>query len=216
MDITGREQQAIRKTEAVAVQPSAARRGVSRRKVMLAGFWAAIGTMVAAAGGTLTNMLYPRNVAGFGGPIGVPANLVPGAGDPPREILAGRFLLVHLRPNEGRLSGDDTAAPGGLLALYRKCPHLGCTVPWRANVELPTSVDQEKRRGWFQCPCHQSTYTKAGVRQWGPAPRSMDTMSIEVQPSGALVVQTGQIAAGDTDNPQRAVPYAPPAAGLDS
>ena len=62
---------------------------------------------------------------------------------------------------------------GGLLALYQKCVHLGCTVQWLATFDF------QNQTGWFRCPCHQSTYTKAGVRVFGPAPRSLDTFEIQ-------------------------------------
>ena len=115
-------------------------------------------------------------------------------------------VLVNLAPDEGRLASDQTPAAGGLLALWWKCPHLGCTVPWRDQVH---SEDPLGRRGNFICPCHGSTYTKAGVRYFGPAPRSLDTMEIELTKTG-IVVQTGKRREGSEDNPRRAIPYAPP------
>jgi cytochrome b6-f complex iron-sulfur subunit len=117
-------------------------------------------------------------------------------------VQDGRFLLVNLAPDEGRISGDSAAAGGGLVALWWKCPHLGCTVPWRGDFTSPQ--DPERRRGWFVCPCHGSTYTKAGVRIHGPAPRSLDTMEVQVV-EGGIVVQTGRRLKGGTDNPRRAV-----------
>ena len=62
--------------------------------------------------------------------------------------------------------------------------------------------------GWFRCPCHGSTYTRAGIRVFGPAPRPMDTMAITANPDGSLTVDTGRIVKGGEDNPQRTVPYA--------
>lgn len=178
---------------------------IGRRRLLVASFWASIGAALVGGASTLLNTVYPRNVAGFGGPIVVPPNAIPAPGDPPKPVVEGRFLLVNLAPAEGSAPGDDHAASGGLLALYRKCPHLGCTVPWRQDAAY------QQLRGVFLCPCHGSTYTKAGVRLFGPAPRSMDTMAIEVQKSGAIVVQTGDITAGAADNPSRAVPYQPEA-----
>jgi cytochrome b6-f complex iron-sulfur subunit len=72
-------------------------------------------------------------------------------------------------------------------------------VPWRPEFDF------EGDKGWFRCPCHGSTYTKAGVRVFGPAPRSMDTMAITVDGSGNITVNTGAITPGGTDNPTRAI-----------
>ena len=91
---------------------------------------------------------------------------------------------LNLDPSESRPGG--TGGADGLLALWRKCPHLGCSVPWIS------SFDFNGDKGWYRCPCHGSTYTKAGVRVYGPAPRSMDTMKIEVDGAGNITVQTGQ------------------------
>jgi cytochrome b6-f complex iron-sulfur subunit len=176
---------------------------VSRRRLLRIAFWSGVGAAVAGGAATLVNMLYPRGVSGFGGPIDVAPSAIPAPGDPPRAFPEGRFLLVNLAPDEGRMAGSDAGAAGGLLALWTRCPHLGCTVPWEDSAVFN---DGTGRRGWFRCPCHGSTYTKAGVRVYGPAPRSMDTMAIEVTDSG-IVVQTGDRTKGSTDNTARAIPW---------
>ncbi|MCL6645912.1 MAG: Rieske 2Fe-2S domain-containing protein, partial [Dehalococcoidia bacterium] len=117
----------------------------------------------------------------------------------------GKFWLVNLNGPEGDVL--QVGGTGGLLALYWKCPHLGCTVPWNpafngAGVNFPGII------GWFRCPCHGSTYSNAGIRVFGPAPRPMDTMAIRVNSDGSVSVNTGQITGGAADNPLRAVPYA--------
>ncbi|MBI5289395.1 MAG: Rieske 2Fe-2S domain-containing protein [Chloroflexi bacterium] len=162
--------------------------------------------MLSGIGATLLNSLYPRGVAGFGGPVAVLAAQIPKPGAPPVQNIEGHFLLVNLAPGEGRLASDETPAEGGLLALWWKCPHLGCTVPWRNDFVSPH--DDGHRRGDFVCPCHGSTYTRAGVRIFGPAPRSLDTMEIELTKTG-ITVQTGKRREGSEDNPRRAIPYAP-------
>lgn len=182
-------------------------RSVSRRSVLKLGFWTAMGVTMLSAGATFVNVLYPRSVTGFGGPVAVPALAIPKPGAPPIPNFDGHFLLVNLARDEGRPAGDESAAEGGLLALWWKCPHLGCTLPWRDDFVSPQ--DPLKRKGWFACNCHGSTYTKAGVRIFGPAPRSMDTMEIDVSTKGDITVQTGKRISGGLDNPQRAVPWPP-------
>ena len=77
-----------------------------------------------------------------------------------------------------------------------------CTVIFNgAAVNFPGVV------GWFRCPCHGSTYSRAGIRVFGPAPRPMDTMAITVNGDGSISVNTGAITSGGTDNPLRAVSY---------
>ncbi len=64
-------------------------------------------------------------------------------------IKAGRFYLSRL---------DD----GSFIALWQRCTHLGCSVPW--------AEDEDQ----FHCPCHGSLFSKVGEVQGGPAPRPMD------------------------------------------
>ena len=78
----------------------------------------------------------------------------------------GRFFLVRL---------DE-----GFLALYRKCPHLGCAVPWDESL------------GKFNCPCHSSLFNTKGEVLSGPAPRPMDYFPVEVK-GGEVFVDTGRL-----------------------
>ncbi|MEI2700631.1 MAG: Rieske 2Fe-2S domain-containing protein [Microthrixaceae bacterium] len=71
----------------------------------------------------------------------------------------------------------------GVVALYQKCPHLGCRVP------------ECKSSQWFECPCHGSQYNQVGEKKGGPAPRGMDGFAMEVS-GGVLIVNTGQVIQG--------------------
>lgn len=170
---------------------------VSRRNFIRASFWGGLGVTLLGSVGLLLDFLYPRNVKGFGAPV--PAGNVKdfAKGAEPKAFSEGQFWIANLDPAETRPGGSGGAA--GLIALWRKCPHLGCTVPWRQTFNY------EGDSGWYRCPCHGSTYTKAGIRVFGPAPRSMDTMAITVDASGNITVDTGQITPGGPDNPTRAV-----------
>jgi cytochrome b6-f complex iron-sulfur subunit len=169
---------------------------VSRRSFILGSFWTGLGVSLLGGVGILLDFLYPRNVKGFGGPV--PAGKVSdfALGSDPKHFPVGQFWMVNLDPGETRAGGSGGGE--GLMAMWHRCPHLGCTVPWRAGF----TYDSDK--GWFRCPCHGSTYTKAGVRVFGPAPRSLDTMKIDVDASGNITVQTGDRTPGGVDNPQRA------------
>lgn len=176
---------------------------MTRRTLVRTSFWTALGMTIAGLALGFLNFFWPRQVTGFGGVVKVPASQVPQPGAPPVRIFEGRFYLVNLPPGGGVPPEFQTfAAPsqtGGLLALWQRCPHLGCTVPWRPEFDF------EGVKGWFRCPCHGSTYTIAGIRVFGPAPRPMDTMALVVNSDGSVDVDTGKITPGAADNPQRAV-----------
>lgn len=169
---------------------------LNRRSMLRLGFWTGlIATAVGSLGAGL-DLIYPRKITGFGGVISVGAvtDFPPGS---KTEVTEGRLWLVHLTAEQG--------GPG-LLALWWKCPHLGCTVPWKSNFTFKDPRTGQDKTGWFRCPCHGSTYDDAGIRVFGPAPRSMDTMKLTVDENGRISVDTGNITPGAEDNPSRAVP----------
>jgi cytochrome b6-f complex iron-sulfur subunit len=84
----------------------------------------------------------------------------------------------------GMTAGQTLGLDGGILALYQKCPHLGCRVP---------NCDTSQ---WFECPCHGSQYNQVGEKKGGPAPRGMDRFTMAVGPDGSLTVDTGAIIQG--------------------
>jgi cytochrome b6-f complex iron-sulfur subunit len=167
-----------------------------RREILRAGLWLALGSYAAAFAGAALDYLWERKPALFGGIVSAgDAN-----GYPPgtkTRIQTGRFWLVNLTAEQG--------GPG-FLALWQKCPHLGCTVPWDDGFSFKDAETGQTRKGWFRCPCHQSTYNDAGVRVYGPATRSMDRMALTVDPvTNAITVDTGRITKGSTDNASHAV-----------
>ena len=84
----------------------------------------------------------------------------------------------------GMEAGLSLGLDGGIVALYQKCPHLGCRVP-----ECVTSQ-------WFECPCHGSQYNQVDEKRGGPAPRGMDRFAVSVDASGVLTVNTGMVIQG--------------------
>ena len=72
----------------------------------------------------------------------------------------------------------------GYVALWQKCPHLGCKVP-----ECGTSQ-------WFECPCHGSQYNRVGEKKAGPAPRGLDRFPIEITEEGDFIVNTATVVQG--------------------
>ena len=113
----------------------------------------------------------------------VPARDIPKPGDPPRYLSKGHCYLVNLRPGEGGFEGQPGSPHGGIVVLDAKCPHRGCTLPWRENFLFLG------RQGWFRCPCHGSTFTRAGLRVFGPAPHALNTFPVTRQRDGSLSVR---------------------------
>jgi len=179
-------------------------RKLARRSFMRVSAFAGISLFVGSMTAGFLGFFNLRKPTGFGGVVNVAASRIPLPGAEPVRITEGKFWLVNLTGPEGDVLG--VGGTGGLMALYWKCPHLGCSVPWNggfngATVNFPGVV------GWFRCPCHGSTYSRAGIRVFGPAPRPMDTMALTVNGDGSINVNTGAITNGNAENPLRAVPY---------
>jgi len=170
---------------------------VRRRRLLRGGAFGALAGALTLGTGSLLNYANPRHTSGFGGVVRIAASEVPKPGDDPLKIFAIKGSLVNLKPGEGGFGGVVASERGGLIALYQKCPHLGCAVPWRPEFEFGGA------KGWFRCPCHGSTYTKGGLRVFGPSPRSLDTFALTRNADGSVTIDTGRITLGDLDDPQR-------------
>ena len=169
-------------TRLVAAWPVA--RPATRRAFVRNAALGAAGVALAEAVAAVGAFAWPTKTGAFGGVLTVAAADVPAAGGPPFRSAAGRFYLVR--------TGD------GLLALWSKCPHLGCTVPWVGPPDSPAA---------FHCPCHGSRYDYAGVLTHGPAPRPLDLMAVTVDATGNVAVDTGAITTRAGYEPRQAVPY---------
>lgn len=144
-----------------------------RRQILRVGFAAALALSVTELAAAVAPYLRVTRIIGLGAPVAVGKAseiLAQFAATNDRPILfrEGRFFLLH--------------APGGIIAAYRKCTHLGCTVPFNLAKDL------------FECPCHGSRYDKrtATVLRT-PAPRPLDLFHIAQQPSGVLIVDTNPL-----------------------
>jgi cytochrome b6-f complex iron-sulfur subunit len=198
----GAQQVAVARPEARAVAERGAEQRevqvvVQRRQVLRGGVFATLLGFIILSLGSFLNFFNPRHIVGFGGTIRVASNQVPQPGADPVAIYPAKTWLVNLKPGEGGFQAVPPSKDGGLVALYWKCVHLGCTVPWRSDFDF------EGEKGWFRCPCHGSTYTRGGARVFGPAPRSLDTFDLTPNPDGSVTINTGKITLGDTSDPQR-------------
>jgi cytochrome b6-f complex iron-sulfur subunit len=160
---------------------SSARSALTRRGFVRNAALGSVTTILAGSAVGFYQFFTPNKTGAFGGNINVSASQVPAVGAAPLKNPQGKFWLVH---------NED-----GVLALYWKCVHLGCTVPWNASSSE------------FVCPCHGSVYDPNGVRIAGPAPRPLDYMGVTVDASGNLTVNTGDIRTRGSYSPDQATPY---------
>lgn len=145
---------------------------IERRKFLNNSWRWGTGLVVAAGAWTSWDLLQPPPTSGFGGQVrAVPPDAVPSDGVLP--VPAARAYLTRV---------DDE-----VIALYWKCTHLGCRVPWCESS------------GQFECPCHGSIFNRAGEYRAGPAPRGMDRFNVN-EVDGILEVDTSNVVEGpDTD-----------------
>ena len=95
----------------------------------------------------------------------------------PKEAISKAEVIY------GKQGAVFTGMNAGVVALYQKCPHLGCRVPECSSSQ------------WFECPCHGSQYNRVGEKKGGPAPRGMDRFGVSVD-NGMLVIDTGTVFGG--------------------
>ncbi len=168
---------------------------VERRTFLRYSLAGSIGLGTASFGAAVLGQLWPDLSGGFGAKITLPikaADLLQQIRDEraPFEYPAGRLYLVAWepdRPGADDAYGADHVKLGdsdGLMALYQKCVHLGCRVPWCQTSQ------------WFECPCHGSKYNRYGEWMDGPAPRGLDRFPSELDGDGNISINTGVILTG--------------------
>ncbi len=151
----------------MTTQPTGDSHGaLSRRDFLKLGWGLLAGAAALEAGLAAVQFALPRVVAGE---FGSTFTCGPAANFPANSVTpfnAGRFYLVR-------------AADGGFLALYRRCTHLGCAVPWN-----PTTNQ-------FVCPCHASAFDQSGDVLNAPAPRPLDRFAVSIV-DGQVLVDTSR------------------------
>ena len=182
------------KAPAPFVAPDADAVGVSRRQFLNRSIVGGMVLSLSSFGAAVIAFLWPKVGGGFGSKIRVGR-----VSDLLQEISKGNNFLYRadgrmwLTPyplgaiEKAKAVYSDGELPGmeaGIIALYQKCPHLGCRVP-----DCKTSQ-------WFECPCHGSQYNLVGEKRAGPAPRGMDRFKMEVTADGFLLVDTGAVIPG--------------------
>jgi cytochrome b6-f complex iron-sulfur subunit len=179
-----------------------ARERLSRRRFLRRSMLTVWGVSATAAVGGALFMLYPNLAGQFGSQITVGAKAQFPAARPAdyRIGQAGMFYvqpaksyISHLAPATEFLLGGTTLADqlaaesivkdsdgSYWIALYQRCVHLGCTVPFRDDCVS------------FKCPCHGSHYNVSGEYLDGPAPRSFDRFALSFS-GDSVIVDTGTL-----------------------
>jgi cytochrome b6-f complex iron-sulfur subunit len=166
--------------------------GLTRRQFFNRGILAGLGIFAAGMGAAMLGFLWPSSAGGFGAQIDV------GSEDDAKAEFdkklpyynAGARTYIVPYPKDdiekARAVYDPLIVKGmeqGYVALYQKCVHLGCRVPWCETSQ------------WFECPCHGSKYNRVGEKKGGPAPRGLDRFPLQVS-GGQITVDTGTIVQG--------------------
>jgi len=173
--------------------PDAEAMGVNRRQFMNRGIVAGFGLGIGGFAPAALAFLWPQGTSGFGSKISVGKvseikNQIEQNGGflyyPEGRLWITEYPSASLDNARKVYSESELAGmEAGLVALYQKCPHLGCRVP-----ECATSQ-------WFECPCHGSQYNRVGEKKGGPAPRGLDRFAMAIE-GDAFTVDTGLIIQG--------------------
>jgi cytochrome b6-f complex iron-sulfur subunit len=167
--------------------------GVNRRQFLNRGILTLFGLTLLGFGGGVLSFLWPAKQAGFGSKITL------GSLDDVKSAISKGGGTAYFAEAKGYVSPYPSAALSkaknvyqpleltgmeqGVVALYQKCVHLGCKVPFCGTSK------------WFECPCHGSQYSQVGEKKGGPAPRGLDHFAMDVS-GGVLTVDTGNIILG--------------------
>jgi cytochrome b6-f complex iron-sulfur subunit len=168
--------------------------GVTRRQFLNRGIVTAFGLGLGGFGLASLAFLWPSLKGGFGSKIkaGALSDILGQIQDKktPFYSAEGRFYINPYPKDDvskaKAISAYGPVVPGyenGVVALYQRCVHLGCRVPWCLTSQ------------WFECPCHGSQYNRVGEKKGGPAPRGLDRFVVSVD-GGQVTVDTKTVIQG--------------------
>lgn len=146
---------------------------INRRQSMVIGFFGLLALLVSESVLVVMRFLKPLNKGGFGG-----------------LVYAGKVdefsvdSVTRIAPARSYIVRTDQ----GVLALWQRCTHLGCAVPWAET------------QGEFHCPCHGSLFNPVGEVIDGPAPRPLDTFPVVIRQDEIWI---------DTSKPQERSSFEP-------
>jgi cytochrome b6-f complex iron-sulfur subunit len=168
--------------------------GVTRRQFFNRSLLAGTGLGLGAFGVSALAFLWPSGGGGFGGKVTVGSEADAKSAFDNKQPFYNAAAKTYIVPYPKEDLPKAKKVPAytapiiagmeqGYVALYQKCVHLGCRVPWCQSSQ------------WFECPCHGSKYNRVGEKQGGPAPRGLDRFALQVS-GGNIVVDTGLLVTG--------------------
>jgi cytochrome b6-f complex iron-sulfur subunit len=169
------------------VEVSAEEGGVSRRQFFNRAITATFGSFLALQGVYYLAFFWPKLTGGFGADID--AGLITDLENQvhtsdgailPLFVPEAKAYLVPAPPTLSTQFTDKSVEAGGLMALFQRCVHLGCRVPWCGPSQ------------GFECPCHGSKYNAVGEYFGGPAPRNLDRFVVELV-DDRFIIKTGTV-----------------------
>ena len=174
--------------------------GVTRRQFFNRAIAGTFGSFMALQGVFWLAFFWPKLTGGFGadinaGPVtDLQSQVFASDGSVlPLFVPEAKAYVVPAPPSLGEQYEGKNVEAAGLMALFQRCVHLGCRVPWCAPSQ------------GFECPCHGSKYDFVGGYFAGPAPRNLDRFVVEVV-GGNFIIRTGTII--ETPRaPDQLVPY---------
>jgi Rieske Fe-S protein len=113
-------------------------------------------------------------------------------GSPIYIAEARAYLVSYKNPDRAAVRSNypPDVAKGilshGVLALFQKCTHLGCKVPFCSPSQF------------FECPCHGTQYSLVGERRGGPSARGLDYFAVRLQ-RGFITIDTSKLLTGLAD-----------------
>ena len=174
--------------------PDADTIAVTRRQFLNRGSATLMGLGLASFGGAVLAFIWPQLGSGFGAKInaGKLTDILQAIEDEKtpfyvanaRAYVSGYPAATLDAAKEQYQGGVLEGMEQGVVALYQKCVHLGCRVPWCGSSQ------------WYECPCHGSKYNRAGEKTpYGPAPRGLDRFNVSVD-DGNVIIDTGVVVPG--------------------
>jgi cytochrome b6-f complex iron-sulfur subunit len=168
--------------------------GVTRRQFFNRGILGGLLLGVSGFGAASLAFLWPAAGGGFGGKIAIGSKADVDAAIAKKMPFYNATAKVYVQPYPKDAVAKAKKVPAysplilagmalGYVALYQRCVHLGCRVPWCQSSQ------------WFECPCHGSKYNRVGEKKGGPAPRGLDRFPFDIS-GGAFTVDTGTIVQG--------------------
>ena len=163
--------------------------GITRRKFLTKALRISFGAFAGIQLISYLGFIWPKVSGGFGSKIDagsiedIKDQIFQADGSViPAFIPSARAYVLPLDATAAANSqfSSGSTVTDGLVAVYQRCVHLGCRVPWCNSSQ------------GFECPCHGSKYNMIGEYFAGPAPRNLDRFNV-TNSNGRLIIDTGTI-----------------------